>query len=237
MSKRVKIILIGVVIMAFISYIIYMGRMLASSGKANWIGMQNVLPSDTSLTDFDSTLFQPRQWKFIRPITVWRNKIREPIYFFSYDSLHYLIVNRIKLNDSLVTASSVKFENRSADIANNGSFRVTGDGDYFKFYAHGNLDFKFEEILLTIDGDSVQKNSVSDKNVNFYSKCKNISVKFSKNDSIDIFLETPRKYKKRRIPINIAFCNSNGYMNIVLLFPIEYETGITNGMIDKIISE
>ncbi len=44
--------------MAFISYIIYMGRMLASSGKANWIGMQNVLPSDTSLTDFDSTLFQ-----------------------------------------------------------------------------------------------------------------------------------------------------------------------------------
>lgn len=231
--KNIKFITRGVLILIlfFLGYKIYEG--FIDTKKA----LDEDLPSSFNLLKRDSDLISKKFIDKVRVIEVRRSKVRGPISFLLYDSKYFLFLYEMSLSKDKSFKNIFHIENRNSDRSVGVVYSIIDNGLYFRFENKSYMSEAISEIFLTLKGDSLQTIANEDTIVSYHLLCTNLSIKYSKNDPVDIFLEGKEKsFGSYNIPLDVLFLKHKGCVYFVFMISADTERPIPPKLLYQVVT-
>lgn len=197
----------------------------------NDIKKDSIVNISSAPTEYLS-LFKPTEKLMLE--TTRTSKTRNPISKFSLDRLFRISVCKINIDnlplDSIIVETN---NNKSSDVGVSYEF-LDAFKQYDITYKCG-VQKKASAIMLNLSGAPIEVIAKNDTLAYYYSKVVSFSIKYSQNESDDIY-GSIKTDSTERIPIEIMFIKRNRKFYMALLSPKDLNTPIVPGMLKTLIN-
>ena len=152
-----------------------------------------------------SSLFPTEMKQKLIGIKVFNSKVRNPIIAANLDNKFSIILYKLDLNTEQALRNIVNVNETTVERTTGITYSVI-DLDNFKLQFKSGGEMLSTNIQLTLAGDSIDKKLIGDSIVAYNLFCKNFSIRYDKNQPIDILFDSDYSwFRKKSTPVLISF--------------------------------
>jgi hypothetical protein len=211
-----------------LALLVYLCIITIKGIKSSDEDIKNVLPFTYMMPAGDSGLIKNKYLSKLKVDRVVHLKGREPISAYLFDSSYHLVINKIDLLKDASLKDILNVAMTSVDRTTARSYLIIDLGDSYKFQCQTQPIGAITQIFLTLAGDSL-KSAVNDSTIGYHLLCKNFSIRYQENESIDLYLVGEEKWLGHTgiIPLDLVLLKRGGAVYLILLAPADPKTSIS----------
>ena len=190
-----------------------------------------------ALLSEDSSLFKQAAWGSLKVYQVFHSENNNPLGFLVYVDTFYLAVYKFDFKSTPILTKDLLFETKSEDITTGMNYFTFPVSDFLTYKFETSLPKDIDQLHLTLYGDSLKYNT-SDSLSTFQLLCKNISLHYGKNQSIQVLLtgrEGPLGIIDP-IPLELVFLTRGKSIYMVMLTPKVKSRNLSSGILKSILN-
>jgi len=182
--------------------------------------MANDLPFTFSIPSDDSTIISKKYWNKIKVGKIANEKGRNPVSMLRFDKKYHLLIYRIDLTQNLELPDVLNNVNECVDRTTGIVYTVINLNDFCRFEYHASAATPASKIFLTLAGDSLQEVK-NDSAVSYHLICKNLSVRYSEEQPVDIYMVGTELLfgNTTRIPMDLLLLKRNAAVYLLIMMP------------------
>lgn len=179
------------------------------------------LPSTYVITAEDSNLIAKKYLKDLKADIIVRSKVRGPVSLIYFDKEYHLIIYKLDLIKEASLEDLLHTVIESVDRTTGETYSVINYNDFFKFQLNTVPSKPVSQIYLTLAGDSLQNVVKNDSMVCYHLLCENLSIRYAKNDPINIFLVGEEKTLGATtiVPMDLLFLKRDDSVFLLIMTP------------------
>lgn len=196
------------------------------------------LPLTYTITNEDSNLIAPKYQKDLHVIEVRNSKVRHSIPILLFDKKYDLFTYKIDMTGDYTMQSIFSVNNESVGVTPQYVYSEIGIGGVYILKCIAGAPKIADKIYLTYTGKSFQTVASNDSILSYHLQCKNFSVRYGKDDPIDMVLigfEGPLTITNT-IPMDILFLKRGKSMYMLVLTPKEENGSIAPDLLYNIVT-
>lgn len=163
-------------------------------------------------------MFNEGNRRKLTSIEVQNSTLRHPVSLITYADEYSLIVHPLDIALKRLNKGFIHVENEGVNDISTGVTYAIVDNNAFKFRYAVKANRAISQVYLTLHGDSVQQIMQNDSMVCYSLHCKDLSVRYGKNEPIDLYVNAD-KYFSLGVPMSILFYQKNRSLYFLLLSP------------------
>jgi hypothetical protein len=211
-----------------LALLVYLCIITIKGIKSSEEDIKNVLPYTYIMPAGDSGLIKRKYLSKLKVDRIIHLKGREPISVYLFDNSFHLVINKIDLLKDASLNNILNVAMTSVDRTTGRSYLIIDLGDSYKFQCQTQPIRAITQIFLTLAGDSL-RSAVNDSTIGYHLLCKNFSIRYQQNESIDLYLVGEEKALGFTdiIPLDLVLLKRGSAVYFILLTPDDPKTGIS----------
>lgn len=238
MEKRKKTGTRIILFLCIAGIIIYLIFKIVNAFGDNARAFAEDLPITYSLAAEDSNLIAVKYRSKITVNKVLNSKVRNSISLVTFDQKYSLIFYKIGLSKDISLKTLINTQIKSVDRSTGYTYSVV-DNNFFRFQYKAGIVKPASQIYLTLSGDSLQTIAKNDSTVSYHLLCSNLSLRYTEEEPIDIYVAGQQKAFGRtvKIPMDILFLKRNRAVYLLLLVPNNPDASIAPNLLYDITTD
>jgi len=162
--------------------------------ETNKAGEEETLPLTYSFTSEDSSLIATKYRNRIDVVEVNNSKLRNSIATLRFDNSFNIIIYKINTEKEFSMQRILHIENTRTHISNGYVYTLIGRDIIYNLWYKNGITKPIQTIFLSYSGDSLQTGVMNDSIVSYHLLGKNVSVKYSQDEPVDLFILIPIRF-------------------------------------------
>lgn len=184
--------------------------------KINQSKYEELASSDSLSSEYLNLITKENQTK-TRVDQVYLSKIKNSLAKLYFEDSNVLFIYKIGSVRNISLSKIAHNEINNATESKEKVYSILTNGSYQFEYESKNVD-SISAIYLTCFGDSLTTVISNDSILSYHLRCKNSSIRYSKNGTIDMLLEgTQRPFGIASVSADILFIKRNNLLYVLLL--------------------
>lgn len=219
-------------------FLIWLVIRVAIAIRQNASALSEVLPESHVIPSEDSSLLPVNTRSRIEVIQINNSKVRSPISVLRFNKSFNLLTYKIDLAKSSPLKTLLHVSVSSSNTSVGYSYGVISSDVIYQLDYLAGKPKPAQDIYLTLAGDSLQTVFENDSMISYHLNCKNFSIKYDRNDPVDLFVESEEKpfEAANQIPTDLLFLERGKKIYLLIMTPKDFKSSIPADLLYQIVS-